>query len=149
MTRPPICASILMAAGAAMAGWGLFAKLLGVPVLGEIRYVDLHLGGKELAVAIIILMVLAAVFSPLPGRGRPCSMLCAGAALGLVVASFLGIYRNTLDQMEQLGDPHAYEILSQAKRLPGLWVLGIGLLLSILGVIFTLLDSRDGRNRRS
>ncbi len=137
-----------MAAGAAMAGCGLFAKLLGVPVVGEIRYVDLHLGGKELALAIIILMALAALLSPLRGRARPLSTLCAGAALGLVLASFLDIYRATADQIEQLGDPNAYAILAQARRLPGLWVLGIGLLLWLLGVIYTLFESRPDPEQR-
>ena len=121
-----------MAAGAAMAGWGLFAKLLGVPVVGEMRYVDLHLGGKELAITIIVLMALATLCSPLPGRGRPFSMLCAGAALG-AGHRFISraIYRATMDQLEQLG-PEALALLEKRQAMSGLWALDLGLALWLL-----------------
>jgi hypothetical protein len=136
MPKCRILALLSMVIGAALAGYGLFGRLYTIPVVGGIRYVEQHLGGTGQAWVIIALMLTAGLSAPWE-RARQLGMLCAGGALGALVASLLAIYRATMDQLDQLG-PEALALLEKREAMAGLWALDIGLALWLCGVLYCL-----------
>jgi hypothetical protein len=143
MPKCRIFALLSMVIGSALAGYGLFGRLYTIPVVGGIRYVEQHLGGAGQAWVIIALLLTAGISVPWP-RTRPLGMLCAGAALGALIASLLAIYRATMDQLEQLG-PEALALLEKRQAMSGLWALDLGLALWLCGILYSLF----GRETRS
>jgi hypothetical protein len=143
MPKGRIIALPAMVIGAALVGYGLFGRLYTIPVVGDIRYSEQHLGGSGQAWTIIVLMLLTAALSAGGGCLRRLGMLFAGGGLGALIASLLAIYRATMDQLDQLG-PEALELLAKRQAMAGLWALAIGLVLWILGLIYCLVE-RDSR----
>lgn len=139
MKRRVTFSSLVMVAGTVVAGWGLFAPLVRVPIVGSVRYTESHLGGPELAWTIIALLSLAVGCCAFPRRWQQIGWLCFGGALGLAAGSLLAIYRGTMDQVQQVAEAAEIEaLLAKMEIGPGLFALGAGLVLWTGGLIWHL-----------
>jgi len=149
MSRVKFFSILIMAIGAILAAKGLFAALVEVPLVGSIRYSEMHLGGKELAIAIASLLGLATIL--VGGGDKTCRVawLFAGTGLGLAIASLLAIYRGTMDKLQELADATGGQdiqaMLAKTVVESGTYVLGAGLVLFTLGLIGTLFEKKVPR----
>jgi hypothetical protein len=141
-------AILAMVVGVVMLAYGLFSRLLALPVVGPIRYVDLHLGGKEQAEIIIALFSASALLAGFSEGVKRFAMLFGGVGFGLLIGSLVAVYRSTVDQIEQMGDPDVNALLKQAQPQVGLWIFAAGVLLWLCGLVYTLFEHRERYERR-
>ena len=132
----------LMAIGAALSAWGVFGKLVSVPVVGSIRFTESHFGGPGLAWTITALLLAAAGGCACPGRGQKPGWFCFGLALGFDLQFLAGhLPRN---HGPSAADRHRRGNSSVARGngiQRGLIALGVGFLLSTCGLIWNFWSS--------
>lgn len=124
--------------GIVLAGWGLLAPLVWLPVIYDIRYTELYfLGGKGMAAGIVALMALSTLLQNLKWpRAQALAFAFAGGAVALLAGSLIDIYRWADDQVQQLGGE---ALLAKLEYRRGVIFLGIGFGLWAQGAIRRML----------
>ena len=141
MKRSELFAVVALIAGTALIAWGLYSPLVTIPGIGTVRFPERDLGGPALARSIIVLLILATLFVPFRERARRLGLLCAGSGIGLAIASFLAIYRDAMEKLNQFNDMNGKPsadvalIFANMKPGPGMYALAAGFILCLLGTL--------------
>jgi hypothetical protein len=145
MNRLTFFAILAMAVGTLLVAKGLYSPLVNVPLIGAIRYVEMSLGGKALALTVIALLGASTLLVGFPERANRLAWLFAGTGLGLCAASLLAIYRGTMDKLQELGGEDVKTLLEKTQEQAGTAILALGILLFLGGIIVTLFERKQER----
>lgn len=145
MNRTRFIIATLAFIGAGLAGCGLFAPLVTVPVVGAVRFSENILGGVPAARILACVLALASVLFCFGGRPARAGALVGTLAIGLIGGMLLSVYRHAMDQVTQiadLGDGKVDEgvtkLLAQMEYGSGAGCFAVGALLFLMAVCICL-----------
>lgn len=104
MNRTRLVIATLAFIGAGLAGSGLFAPLVTVPVVGAVRFSENILGGVPAARILTGVLALASVLFCFGGRPARAGALVGTLTIGLAGGMLLSVYRHAMDQVTQIAD---------------------------------------------
>jgi type IV secretory pathway TrbD component len=140
--------AILILAGTALSGWGLFSPLMTFPLGISFTYSQPDFGGSGALTAAIIILMLASAGVLVKGLCRPIGWCCAGMAAGLL-AGTLHIRRAWVeDKLMQLADATGQmdegieALLAKMELSTGVYALGAGLLLWCAGLMMKMFSAK-------
>lgn len=124
---PPLIVLI----GACLVAWGSHMPLANMPVLGDVRLFDLG------HIAAWTLCVLAALAVPLVWLRKRAMALTVVVAAVVALAFSLHALGSKLTELKTSGTVTDVEkVLRESHALPGAVLLGCGILIQLLGIMF-------------
>ena len=94
----------LALAGTSLIGYGLYAPLVTVPVVGAVRFSENILGGTPTARPLIVALAAASILLAVGGHRARIGAVAGTLALGFLGGLLLSVHRHTMDQVMQIAD---------------------------------------------
>ena len=128
-----IIIACLAFAGTGLIGYGLFAPLVTVPVVGAVRFSENILGGIPTARTLIVALAAASILLAVGGCRARIGAVAGTLALGFLGGLLLSVHRHVMDQVMQIADLGDGKMDEGITKLLAQMQYGAGAYCSVIG----------------